>query len=180
MFAFCEKKTHLFSKVCYSSCYDIASPGTTLHLRVRHCISGYDIASPGTTLHLQVRHCISGYDIASFNTTLHLRVRHCISGYDSDTSELKIDDADVKDDVKMASKWHQNGVACPYMGTATIFTASSTLSSLLPNTENDIAQYWTRHNKDTVLLFCPQYPSTIIIFKKLRSVFMCALYETTH
>ena len=30
--------------------YDIAYPGTTLHLRVRHCMSGYDIVSPGTTL----------------------------------------------------------------------------------------------------------------------------------
>ncbi len=78
---------HLRIRHCISG-YDIASPGTTLHLRIRHCISGYDIASLDTTLHLRVRHYISGYDIASPDTTLHLRIRHCISGYD--ISHLRI------------------------------------------------------------------------------------------
>ena len=67
--------------LCISG-YDIASPGTTLHLQVRHCIFGYDIASPGTTLHLRVRHYNTAYDIASPGTTLQHWVRHCISGYD--------------------------------------------------------------------------------------------------
>jgi hypothetical protein len=54
-------------------------PGATLHLRVRHCISGATLHRSGCDTASRVRHCISGVtphrsgcDTASF------RVRHCL------------------------------------------------------------------------------------------------------
>ena len=115
----------------------------------------YDIASPCTTLQHRIRHCISGYDIASLisgydittpGTTLHLRVRYCISGYGIASPGMRL---------------HLRVRHCIFG--YDIVSPGTTLH----NTENDIAQYGTRHNKDTVLLFCQQYPS---IFNSLVHV----------
>ena len=115
------------------------SGGTTLHLQVRNCISGYDIASPRTTFQHRVRHCISGYDITTLGTTLHLRVRHCISGCDITTPGTTL---------------HLRVRHC-----ISGYDIIASLDTTLHDTENHIAQYGTRHNKDALLLFCPQYPS---------------------
>ena len=165
-------------KVLYNTGYDnIASPGTTLHLRVRHCISGYDIASPGTTLHLRVRHCISGYDIASPGTTLQHRVRHCISGYDiaspGTTLHLRVRHYNTGYDIASPGTTLHLRVRHCISG----YDITS-LDTTLHDTENDIAQYGTRHNKDALLLFCPQYPSIRKIQTAARVFFYAVGLET--